>query len=314
MKFNKLVLLDFEPDLIEQEYLGKLSGIVEKIEIVGKSDPERLAKIKDTDVIFSRLTTVVDKEIIDSAPNLKYIGVFATDFSKIDIKHAAEKGITVTNLAGYSTEAVAEFVFAALLEHVRELERGKNNARKDDFSFKSFLGWEFKGKKFSIIGLGNIGKRVSEIALGFGLDVKYWSRNRKPEYEAKGVKYVEFEEALNSDVISIHLSRNKETEGIFSKERLDEVKEGAIIITLTSLKLFDIEYLIELLKKNKFTLISDYLDLLPEEQRKEIQDLPNVIAYPPIAFRTKEAIERQKNLFIDNLLRFAEGKTQNKVN
>ncbi|MFQ6020709.1 MAG: 2-hydroxyacid dehydrogenase [Candidatus Aenigmatarchaeota archaeon] len=314
MKFNKIALLDFEKDLLEKEYLDKLLEITEKLEIVEKNDENKLEKIKDADILLVRITTMVDKNIINNCSNLKYIGVMATSFSKIDTKYAAQKGIVVTNLAGYSTEAVAEFVFATLLEYIRELERGKTNARKGEFSFDSFLTWELKGKKFGIIGLGNIGKGVSEIALGFGLDVRYWSRNRKPEYEAKGVKYVEFDEVLNSDIIDIHLARNKETEGIFSKEKLDKIKEGSIVICLTSLKLFDFDYLIGLLKKGKFTLISDYLDLLPEDKRKELEGLPNLVAYPPIAFRTREAIKRQKDLLIDNLMKFAEGKIQNKVN
>ncbi len=318
MKFKKIVLLDFEKSILEREYLDKLSKLAETVNIVEEKEENKLNKIKDADVLLIRLTTVINKNIIDNCPNLKYIGVFATDFSNTDIQYAKQKGIVVTNLAGYSTEAVAEFVFAALLEYVRELERAKNNARRGDFSFKDFLSWELKGKKFGVLGLGNIGKRVSEIAHGFGLDVRYWSRNRKPEYEAKGIKYDELDKILDSDIIAIHLAKNKETEGILDKERLDKIKEGAIIICLTSLLLTDIDYLIELLKKNKFVLITDYIDdyleLLPEDEKKEIQNLSNLVIYPPVAFRTKEALKRQRELLIDNLTKFSDGILQNKVN
>jgi len=202
-----------------------------------------------------------------------------------------------------------------LLDYIRELEKGKNNAKKGIFEFNEFLSWELKGKTFGIIGLGNIGKRVFEIALGFGLNVIYWSRNRKMDYEEKGARYVELDDLIkSSDVIAVHLARNEETEGIINKNRLNLIKKGAVVIIFTSLKLMDISNLIDLLNQGKFTLISDYLDMLPEEEWKKLVQLNNVVAYPPIAFRTKEAIQRQKDLLIDNLVKFSEGNTQNKVN
>lgn len=312
MKFGKIVLMDFNDETIDKSHFGILNQLAESVEIVCDRN---LNKIKDADVLLTKITTLVDKELIDACQNLKYIGVFATSFSKVDTEYAKSKGIAVTNLAGYSTEAVAEFVFSVLLDYIRDLERGKENAKKSDFEFLSFLGWELKGKTIGIIGLGSIGKRVSEIAQGFGLNVIYWSRNRKLDYESKGIKYCELEEVLKkSDVITIHLAHNNETKGIINKEMLEKIKEGTILITLTSLELMDTNKLKELLKQGKLVLISDYLDLFPEEERKELQKLKNVVAFPPLAFRTREAIQGQKNLLIDNLVKFSEGKIQNKVN
>ncbi len=312
MKFNKIILMDFNDETIDKDHFDVLNQLAESVEIVCDRN---LDKIKDADVLLTKITTKVDKELIDSCKNLKYIGVFATSFSKIDIEYAESKGIVVTNLAGYSTEAVAEFVFSVLLDYIRDLERGKENARKNDFEFLSFLGWELKGKTIGIIGLGSIGRRVSEIAQGFGLNVIYWSRNRKLDYESKGIEYYELEDVLKkSDIIIIHLAHNNETNKIINKDMLEKIKNGAVLITLTSLELMDTEKLKELLKQGRFVLISDYLDLFQEEERKELQKLKNVVAFPPLAFRTKEAIQRQKNLLIDNLVKFSEGKIQNKVN
>lgn len=304
--------MDFNDETIDKDHFDVLNQLAESVEIVCDRN---LDKIKDADVLLTKITTKVDKELIDSCKNLKYIGVFATSFSKIDIEYAESKGIVVTNLAGYSTEAVAEFVFSVLLDYIRDLERGKENARKNDFEFLSFLGWELKGKTIGIIGLGSIGRRVSEIAQGFGLNVIYWSRNRKLDYESKGIEYYELEDVLKkSDIIIIHLAHNNETNKIINKDMLEKIKNGAVLITLTSLELMDTEKLKELLKQGRFVLISDYLDLFQEEERKELQKLKNVVAFPPLAFRTKEAIQRQKNLLIDNLVKFSEGKIQNKVN
>lgn len=315
MKFNKIVLLDFEKTTLEKEYLDSLSKLAKIVEVVGEKDEKRLEKIKDADVLLTRIFTKVDKSLIDNCKNLKYVGTFSTAFDAIDIKYAAQKGVTVTNLAGYSTEAAAEFLFAALLEQVRELERARNQAREKDYSFNKFLGSELKGKAFGIIGLGNIGKRVSEIAAAFGLNVIYWSRTRKKEYENKGVKFVGLDDLLQkSDIITVHLSLNEETKGFLNKERLEMIKKDAVLICLSSLELTNSEVLISLLKEKRFVLITDHADMIEENKRKELENIQNCIIYPPVAFRTKEAIKRQKDLLIDNLIKFSEGKPQNKVN
>lgn len=274
-----------------------------------------MEKIKDADVLLTRIFTKVDKNLIDGCKSLKYVGTFSTAFDAIDTKYAAQKNITVTNLAGYSTEAAAEFLFAALLEQVRELERAKKQAREKDYSFNKFLDSELKGKTFGIIGLGSIGKRVSEIAAAFGMNVIYWSRTRKKEYENKGVKFVDLNELLQkSDIITVHLSLNEETKGFLNKERLEMIKKDAILICLSSLELTNSEVLIGLLKEKQFVLITDHADMAEENKRKELENIQNCIIYPPVAFRTKEAIKRQKDLLIDNLVKFSKGKTQNKVN
>lgn len=315
MKFKKIVLLDFDKTTLEKEYLDKLSELAETVKIVEEKEENKLEKIKDTDVLLTRISTKVDKNLINNCKNLKYVGVFATAFDAIDIKYAAEKDITVTNLAGYSTEAVAEFLFAVLLEHIRKLERAKNQARNKDYSFDKFLSWELKDKILGIIGLGNIGKRVSEIALSFGLNVIYWSRTRKQEYEDKGVKFADLDRLLKtSDIITIHLALNEETKEFLNKERLEKIKKETILICLAPIELIEFEALINFLKAKQFVFITDHADLLEEHKRNKLENVLNCIIYPPVAFRTKEAIKRQKDLLIDNLVKFSRGVIQNKVN
>jgi glycerate dehydrogenase len=314
MKFKKIVLLDFEETSLRKEDLKELSKLAGTIVTVASTDKQCVQKIYDADILLTRIFTKVDKQLIDACPDLKYVGVFATSFSAIDTAYAAKKGIAVTNLAGYSTEAVAEFVFASLLEHVRELERAKQNARKENFEFKEFLSWELKDKTFGIIGLGNLGKRVAEIALGFGMNVKYWSRNRKRDYEKKGVTYKKLEEVLKSDVVTIHLAHNPQTEGLITKKQLSAIPKETILMSFTSLKIMEYSALVSLLKKNAFTLITDSFDHLSDQEKKDLENLSNIISYPPVAFRTKEAIDRQRALLVENLKQFSKGKVQNKVN
>src|SRR5258708_27345969 len=112
--YTKAVFVDFKPDEIEKKYMERITPLFQKIEFVTFGDSFFVPMVKDTEVIFCKISTKIDKEIIDSAPKLKYIGVLSTAFDAIDVKYAQSKGIAVCNLGGYSTEAVAEFVFAAL--------------------------------------------------------------------------------------------------------------------------------------------------------------------------------------------------------
>ncbi len=166
-----------------------------------------------------KIFTKIDKGIIDAGGvNLKYIGVLATAFDAIDTKYARSKNITVCNLGGYSTEAVSEFFFAALLEQIRALEQSKQQARQEDYSFDKFMGLELKDKVLGVIGAGKIGKRIAEIGLAFGAKVSYFSRVNKPEIDKLGAQKKELDEILKtSDFIALTLALNEETKGIISK-------------------------------------------------------------------------------------------------
>lgn len=318
MKFKKIVLLDFEEkDLgnLGKEYLDSLARIADVVEYVSPNDKQRLDKIKDADALLVQIFTKIDKKVIDHCKNLKYVSAYSTAFNKIDAEYASKKGIVVTNVPGYSTEAVAEFFFAALLAHIRELEKARKQAKKGDYSFDKFLDWELKDKTLGIIGLGAIGKRVAEIGLGFGMKAVYWSRTRKKDYERKGVKYVPIDELLKtSDTIGLHLALNDETRGFLNRQRLSKVKQGAILISLSPPELIDLDALVDLLKAEKFYFIFDHSDELDKETMKKFKPLKNYIIYPPVAFRTQEAKRRRNEIYIDNIVSFSKGKTKNRVN
>ncbi|MBI2142949.1 hypothetical protein HYU20_01230 [Candidatus Woesearchaeota archaeon] len=267
-------------------------------------------------ILSGKLGAAVGKELIDLAPNLKYIGMLGTGVGRIDSAYAASKGISVCNIAGYSTEGVAELVFAVVLEHVREIERAKKQAREGNYSEASFTGTEIKGKPLGIIGLGRIGSRVAEIALkGFGADVRYWSRTRKPGMEQIGVRYQEIETLLREcDFVSLHLEFNKQTAGFLNIDRIDSIKAGAVFVNLAPMELVDINALAKRLANGDITFILDHSDELTTEQAKLLSSYKNCIMYPPVAYTTKEATEAKRKMFIDNLANFLEGKPTNKVN
>ena len=316
MKFKKILMIGFNKDDLAQEYWGRIKNITGELVMLPKDSSDILTHLSATDCLLVKLGATIDKETMDNAPNLKYIGMFGTGYGRIDTEYAASKGIIACNIAGYSNEAVAEFAFAIILEHIRALERGKKQAREGNYSESSFFNvYEIKSKKFGVIGLGKIGSRIAEIALGFGADVRYWSRARKEEYEAKGIKHQDIDSVLKeSDFLSLNLTQNKETENFLNEERIQKIKLGAVVINLAPMELVDIDSLANRLGKNDIIFILDHSDEMTPEQLNRLKKYKNCIIYPPIAYTTKEATFEKQKMFVANLENFLKGSTTNKVN
>jgi len=195
------------------------------------------------------------------------------------------------------------------------LEEGKVRGRSGNYSEIGISANEIKDKIFGVIGLGTIGKRVAKIALGFGANVKYWSKNRKRNYEKKGIKYETLDKLIReADYLSINLAQAKETEKIFDKNRFKMVKSGAVIINTAPMELVDIEGLERRLKKEDITFILDHSDEMSEKDLKTLSKYKKCVIYPPIAYVSKEAAENRKRIFIENIDAFLKGKPQNVVN
>jgi len=177
MKFQKVLITGFEKSELLPEFWKRVDAICEKRIWLPKESPEIKTELKDTDCLLVKFNPV-PKDWIEASPNLKYIGVLATGYGKVDVDDASSKGVAVCNVPGYAVEAVAEFVFAVILDHIREIDRGKKQAREGNYSEAGFSATEIKNKVFGILGLGRIGSRVAEIALGFGADVRYWNIDR----------------------------------------------------------------------------------------------------------------------------------------
>lgn len=273
-------------------------------------------QLKDADcVLVNPFGFVMDKSIIDMAPHLKFIDVLATAYGKVDTVHAKKKGITVSNIPGYSTESVAEFVFGILLEHLREIERAKQQGRKGPYSEVGYQATEIKGKIFGVFGTGRIGLRVAELANAFGADTRYYSRQRKKELEKLGIKYEEPDALLEKcDIISLHFALAKETENFLNSERIKKLKKSVIVINLAPVEFVDYDALEERLKKGELTYVFDHSDEMPEPVIKRLSKYKNFIAYPPIAYISKEARIAKQEIFIENIKGFLKGAPTNKVN
>lgn len=316
MKFNKILVYNIDRSKsLDPLSWKKIENLGNKIVFLPKDDPRLREELSDTDCLLVAFATSVDKKDLDSAPQLQYIGVAATAFGKIDTAYAKKKGIIVCNLKGYSTESVAEFIIAVILESARNLEEGKLRGRSGNYSEAGISAAEIKDKIFGVIGLGDIGKRVAEIALGFGADVRYWSRNRKKDYEKKGVTFEDLDDLIReADYLSLNLAQTKDTEKILNQARFQSLKSGAIAINTCPMELVDIDGLEERLKKKDIIFILDHSDEMEEKDLKILSKYSNCIIYPPMAYISKEAGDNRKRIFVNNMEAFLKGKPQNVVN
>lgn len=313
--FSKALFIDFKEVDIEPKYLNRITKLFKSHQFILHDDSKLLEVLKDVEVIFAKISTKIDRGVIDATPNLKYIGVLSTAFDAVDAKYARSKNITVCNLGGYSTGAVSEFFFAVLFEHVRDLEKAKLQARKEDYSFDKFMGLELKNRVLGVIGAGKIGSRTAEIGLGIGMKVIYFSRGNKPEIEKLGAKKRELDEVLSqSDFISLNLALNKETEGIISKDKIDLLKKDCVFINLAPPLLIDQEAMMEKAGKGDIIFIFDHSDDISVDLAKRFLQTKSCVVYPPTAFRTEEANTARWETFVSNIEKFASGKQQNVVN
>jgi len=312
---TKALCIDFSNNEIPPEYFRRMKKVFKKISFISSLDPKLVISLEDADAIFSKMSTKISREMLDVATNLKYIGVLSTGFSAIDAKYARSKHVPVCNLGGYSTEAVAEFSFATLFEAARELERAKLQARRQDYSFQGFMGFELKGKTLGVVGAGKIGSRIAEIGLALGMNVIYFSRKKKGEIEKRGAKKKILEFVLsNSDVVSINLALDKETEGIIDAKRINLLKKNCILFNLAPPKLIDQTAIIRKANKGDILFVFDHPDGLDPTLAKKFLTTKNCIIYPPVAFRTKEANTARWETFISNIENFSKRKPTNVVN
>lgn len=317
MKFKKILMIGFGADDLGAADWERIRQISDAHMLIPKDSKEITAELAETDCLLVKLGATVDRKMMDCAPNLKYIGMFGTGYGKVDAVSATEKGITVCNIAGYSTDGVAELVFALILENIRDISRAKKQAKNGEYSDGSFSGYEIAGKNFGIVGLGRIGQRVAAIAsAGFNANVSYWSKNRKPQIESATIKYRETVKDLlsNSDFVSINLAHTPETEKFFGSDLISEFKKNSVVINLSPMALLDIDALAQRLANKDFTFIFDHPDEITKEQAHLLSKYENCIMYPSIGYITDEATIGKKVMFVDNLVNYLEGKPSNIVN
>ena len=277
-------------------------------------------RVKDADLIITS-KCIIDKGVIDNSPKLKYIGVIATGYDNVDIDYATKKSITVTNIPAYSTDSVAQFTFALLLEAANRVGTHNDSthsgewSKSVDFSYMLTPQIELSGKTMGIVGYGNIGQRVAAIAGAFGMNVLVCSSHMNEDDNTDSIKFVEIKTLLaKSDVVSLHCALTHKNKEMINEKTIKYMKKNAILINTARGSLINTDDLAKALKAKRITAAA--LDVLPEEPphtENPLTALPNCIITPHIAWITREARARLIKISSDNLKSFLEGKTVNKV-
>ena len=278
-------------------------------------------RAKDAEIVFTNKTPL-PREVLEQLPNLKFIGVLATGYNVVDVEAAKEKGITVSNIPTYGTDAVSQMAIALLLEmchhigsHSESVKRGEwsNNV---DWCYWDFPLIELSGKTMGIIGYGKIGQVTGKIAQALGLKVIAFDSYKNKDLECETMKYVSMDKLLtDSDVITLHCPLFESTKGIINKDTISKMKDGVMIINNSRGPLVVEEDLAEALNNGK--VAGAAVDVVSSEPIKEDNPLlkaKNCIITPHISWAPIESRQRLMDIAIDNLERFLGGNPINIVN
>ena len=288
--------------------------------IYDRTAPEEvLERAADAEVVLTN-KVVITAEMMAALPQLKYIGVMATGYNIVDIDAARERGIIVTNIPSYSTDSVAQMVFAHILNiaqqvqhHSEAVHQGRWTASKD-FCFWDTPLIELRGKKLGIVGLGNMGYTTARIAIGFGMEVYAYTSKSSFQLPPE-IKKMELDQLFSEcDIISLHCLLTDKTRELVNAARLKLMKPTAILINTGRGQLVNEQDLADAL--NNGQIYAAGLDVLSQEPPKADNPLltaRNCYITPHIAWASAAARERLMGILLDNLKGYIEGKVINNV-
>ena len=315
----KIVILDgygANPGDLSWSELEKVGDVT----VYERTKPEEtVARAVNAEIVLTN-KVVFGRQELEQLPQLKYIGVLATGYNVVDIEVAHERGIIVTNVPAYSTESVAQMVFAHLLtvtnrtEHYAQQNRNGRWSNNPDFCYWDTNLTELAGKTIGIVGLGNIGQRVAQIALAFGMKVKALT-SKSADQLPNGIEKADLNTLLAiSDIVSLHCPLTDTTRHLINAETIQQMKPSAILINTGRGPLVNDADIAEALSTNH---LSAYCaDVLTEEPPKADNPLlhqPNAYITPHIAWATREARIRLLHTAIENVKAFVRHCPQNVV-
>ncbi len=307
----KIVFLDAK-SIGEDIDLSGYDQLGEVVRYPYSTPEEARERTRDADVIILNKTEI-NEQSIGEADKLKLVCVTATGTNNLDKAYLAERGIEWRNVAGYSTESVAQHTFALLfylmekLRYYDDYVKNENYVNDSMFTHFDHRFNELSGKTWGIIGLGNIGRRVADIAKCFGCRVIYFSTSGKNNQ--KGYNRVSFDELLEqSDIVSVHAPLTDDTLGLMNREAFARMKPGAVFLNLGRGPIVDEAALTEAL--NTGMIAAAGLDVLSQEPMSEdnplrsIKDSERLIITPHIAWASIEARTRLMEIILEQIKEF----------
>ncbi len=278
---------------------------------------EVVSRVKDCEAIFVN-KVVITEEILAQLPKLKYIGVCATGYNVIDLEACSKRNIIVTNIPSYSSDAVAQHVFALITNFSNSVALHSSSVHEGDWvSSPDFVYWkrplfELSGKTLGIFGYGSIGSKVAEIGKAFGMKVICNTRTKKEGMP----EYVTFEDLLKkSDIVSLHAPLTDQTKNIINKNTLSLMKPTSYLINTARGGFINENDLADALKNNVISgYAADVVSVEPMSKDNSLLGCPNCVLTPHIAWAPKETRERLLGIALDNFKAWLSGSPINVVN
>lgn len=280
---------------------------------------EILERVKDQNIVITK-ELPIGRDLITQFPSsVKLICEAGTGYNNIDIVAAREKNITVCNIPGYSTEAVAQLAITFILNLISSLVPQQIMLKQNNFdNFTKYLQlphFEIQKKTLGVIGAGTIGQKVMKTARILGMNVLVYSRTPK-QWNDCNIKNTSLKELLKqSDFVSIHCPLTTDTKYLIDKEKLEMMKPSAFIINTSRGPIIKETDLIEALQKNVIAGAGlDVQDPEPPKLDNPLFSMPNVILTPHIGWKCFESRQRLIDILAENIVSFIEGKPINVVN
>lgn len=316
----KIVVLDgygVNPGDLSWETLEALGDV----EVYPRTAPEDVFdRCFNAEIILTN-KVVINKQILVSLPRLKYIGVLATGYNVVDVDTASDLDIIVTNIPAYSTDSVVQMTFAHILTMTNRVEHYTQQNRNGRWSYNpDFVYWdtpliELAGKTMGIVGLGNIGMKVAQLARCFGMEV-YAFTSKASSLLPEGIQKTTFEGLLSvSDILSLHCPLNRSTREMINASSLAKMKEGALLINTGRGPLVNEADVAEALRSGHLGGYgADVMCQEPPAEDNPLFSAPNAYITPHIAWATFEARKRLIAIAVGNVKAFIDGNPVNVVN
>ncbi len=240
-------------------------------------------------------------EIMETCPQLKGIALATTSFGWVDLEYCKKRGISVSNVPGYSRESVAEHTIALLLCMAKRVLITDRKTQKGQYVKE--MGFELAGKTLGIIGIGNIGSRTAEIAQGIGMKVIAYNHSSKT---VPGVEMKSLDEVLSeSDALAFHTTHTDVNKGFIGKEQIAKMKQGVIIVNTADEAFIDETAMAEALKSGKVDMYTSEGTLF---ENTPLAGMERAIGLKGFGYYTREAIRNLFEIFADDLVAISQGK------
>lgn len=293
----KIIFLEVDKE--DQDLVREAYPEAEIIEGVLEGD-DLASACQEAEIISCFIYTKFTKEVVERLPKLKLLCTRSVGFNHIDLEACGVKGITVCNVPDYGSHVIAEHVFALILSTLRHIPEADARVESGEFDYHGLRGMALRGKTIGIVGTGKIGRRVAQIAHGFGMNILAVDICRVIELEEiLGVQYVESDELYaESDFVTLHVPLLDATKHMLDADAFSKMKDGVILINTARGELIDTSALVDALKSGKIAYA--LLDVLEHELNfkgnKELIEHPNAITTPHIAFFADDSM---RNMYED---------------